>query len=152
MSSVLIVDDDARIRDVLDRWLVRAGYETRQAPDAETALELLAASLSDVVFCDVQMPGQGGLWLVARLRESFPNMAILLATGLDIVPRAISHQEGVVEYLVKPFDRDRVLSAVARAVAWSQAAVANAPRRTAAGDPIGGRPDGVRPGKRAPGR
>jgi phosphoserine phosphatase RsbU/P len=138
MSSVLIVDDEPRGRELLERWLSPAGYDTRQPPDAETALDLLTASASDVVLCDVQMPGRGGLWLVARLRERFPDVAIVLATVLDIVPPSVSRQDGVVDYLVKPFERDRVLAAVGRAVEWRRAARAKEPRRTAAGDPFGG--------------
>lgn len=144
MSAVLVVDDEPRVRALLVRVLAAAGYDTREAPDAETALGLLAASVSDVVLCDVQMPGQGGLWLVERVRERFPSVAILLATALDIVPPAISLQEGVVDYLVKPFDGERVLAAVSRALTWRQAALAKEPKRTAAGDPIGGRTDGRR--------
>ena len=58
MRSVLIVDDEPRIREFLVRWLAPAGYDTRDAPDAEAAVD---ASVPDVVLCDVQMPGRDGL-------------------------------------------------------------------------------------------
>jgi DNA-binding NtrC family response regulator len=144
MVSVLIVDDEARIRALLVRWLSAAGYALREARNAETALTLLAGEPADVVWCDVQMPGQGGLWLVQQIREKFPEVAIVLATALDIVPPSIIHQDGVVDYLVKPFDHDRVIAATGRAAEWHRAALRKSSpaetQRTAAGDPIGGPP------------
>lgn len=136
VSSVLIVDDEPRIRKILVRWLVPAGYDTREAPDAETALSLLAASASDVVLSDVRMPGHDGLWLVEQLRKSFPDVAIVLATADDGIAPGVSLQGGVVEYLVKPFERGPVLAAVRRAVEWHEAVRARGPERMTAGDPI----------------
>lgn len=136
MSSVLIVDDEPRIREVLVRWLMPAGYDTREAADAETALELLSINVSDVVVCDVRMPGKGGLWLVEQLRERHPQAAIVLATADEMVPPFVSLKGGVVDYLVKPYGRERVLTAVSRAVEWHQAAVARGPQRTPADDPL----------------
>jgi DNA-binding NtrC family response regulator len=122
VSSVLIVDDDERMRDVLARWLGAAGYETRQAPDAETALALLIAGGSDVALCDIAMPGEGGLWLVERAREACPGVAIVLATGLGNVHPSITLGGNVVDYLVKPFERATVLTAVGLACAWHEKA------------------------------
>ena len=136
MSSVLIVDDEPLIRQLMKRWLAAAGYDTREAPDADVAIGLLTVSPSDVILCDIQMPGHDGLWLVAQVRERFPNVAVVLATGLDTVPPGISLGSGVVEYLLKPFARDQVLRAVTRAVEWGQARAARAPKRAGAHDPL----------------
>ena len=57
---------------------------------------------------------------------------------MGVSVRGATRQEGVVDYLIKPFERERVLAAVGRAVEWRQAVLAKAPRRTAAGDPFGG--------------
>ena len=126
MTSVLIVDDEAGIREILRRWLEPAGYSVQQAADAEAALDVLASSVPAAVLCDVDMPGHDGLWLVARVRERFPTVAIVLATAADEVPPAVSLQDGVVGYVLKPFHRQRLLAAVKDAVAWHQAAVARA--------------------------
>lgn len=150
VSSVLIVDDEPRIREVLVRWLVPAGYDTREAPDAETALSLLAASASDVVLSDVHMPGHDGPWLVEQLRKSFPYVAIVLATADDGISTGVSLQGGVVGYLVKPFERGPVLAAVRRAVEWHEAARARGPERMTAGDPIDEWINRGRSGKHAP--
>ena len=71
-----------------------------------------------------------------QLRQRVPSVAIVLATANDSVPPVVSLQRGVVEYLVKPFERDRVLAAVRRAVEWHEAARARGPERMTAGDPI----------------
>src|SRR5437868_3305849 len=102
VKSVLVVDDEPRMREILVRWIAPAGYATKEAPGADAALEVLAATPCEVVFCDIQMPGHDGLWLVKQLRKQFPKVAIVLATGVDSVPPAVSLQGGVVEYLVKP--------------------------------------------------
>jgi DNA-binding NtrC family response regulator len=124
VSSVLIVEDDARMREVMARWLNAAGYETREAADAETALALLNDGGSDVALCDVVMPGKGGLWLVERAREEYPDVAIVLATGVENVHPSISLGGNVVDYLIKPFERAAVLAAVGLARAWHEAAPA----------------------------
>jgi len=121
MSSVLIVDDEAPIREFLTRWLRKSNYETTEAADAEAALALVSEQQPDVVLCDVHMPGRDGLWLMEQLRGRFPRIAIVLATANDDVPPAVSMQRGVVEYLVKPFERDSVLAAVSRAIQWRHA-------------------------------
>jgi DNA-binding NtrC family response regulator len=122
MSAVLIVDDDARIRDVLARWLALGGYQTKEAADAEAAVERLAGGGCGVVLCDVMMPGRGGLWLVEHARVHHPAVAMVLATGLENVPPSSSLAENVVDYLIKPFERVAVLTAVDRARAWHETA------------------------------
>jgi two-component system response regulator FlrC len=125
------------MRELLVRWLTPAGYQTKEAPDAETALELLTATPFDVVLSDVQMPGHDGLWLVKRIRERFPRVAVLLATAVQTVPPAVSMQDGVIAYLVKPLDRKKVLAAVSEAMNWQQAAaVGKHPTRPTAVDPV----------------
>jgi DNA-binding NtrC family response regulator len=127
VSVVLIVDDESGIRDILARWLSAAGHEIRQAVDAETALDDMAGAAADVVMCDVEMPGHGGLWLAAQLGQRFPTTAIVLATALDSVPAVNSLQPSIVEYLVKPFSRGLVVQAVSRAVQWRSVALTRVP-------------------------
>jgi CheY-like chemotaxis protein len=110
--------------ELLARWQEPAGYEIRQAPDAETALSMVEDAVPDVVLCDVQMPGHDGLWLVAQLRERFPTVAVVLATADDGLPPDVSLKSGVVDYLVKPLDRKHVPAAASRSVEWRKAAVA----------------------------
>jgi DNA-binding NtrC family response regulator len=134
VNSVLIVDDESGIRELLMRWLSAEKYDIRDAPDAETALEEMTKAAADVVMCDVEMPGQGGLWLAGQLGQRFPATAIVLATALDSVPPVTSMQPSIVEYLVKPFKRELVVQAVSRGVQWHGVAVARGLAPSADGD------------------
>ncbi len=136
MSSVLIVDDESGIRELLARWTSAAGYSISEAPDAETALAQMSREAADVVLCDIEMPGHGGLWLAEQLRERYPNTAIVLATAVDSVPPTTSFKPGIVEYLVKPFARDLVLNAVSQGLAWRAAAIARGPATPADPDAV----------------
>ena len=129
MHTVLIVDDAQEIRELLSLWL-RGAYDVREAPDAETALELMTLVASDVVLCDVEMPGQGGLWLTAQMQMRFPNAAVVLATAIDSIPPAVSFKSNISGYMVKPFARTAVVSAVQLAVAHHLAALAKPPAPT----------------------
>ena len=94
-DHVLIVDDEESIRKVLARWIETIGYKTTQADCAEAGLKAMTANPAAVVFCDVQMPGQGGLWLAGVLRAQFPQAAIVLATGVTTVPATTSLRSGI---------------------------------------------------------
>ena len=135
MPIVLVVDDESQIRELLVRWISVAGYEVREAPDALAALEEMQAAPAGIVLCDVNMPGENGLWLTAQLRSRFPETAIVLATSDRTVPANISMQAGVVEYLGKPFTREEVLKAVRIAAEWHTVAVSER-GRTRAADPL----------------
>jgi CheY-like chemotaxis protein len=123
MPSVLIVDDESQIRDLLARWIGGDGYEVRQAATAAAALDDMQVVLSDIVMCDVHMPGESGLWLTGQLRQQYPETAVVLATSDRTVPPQVSLQQGVVQYLTKPFTREEVLAAVRLAIGWHDTAV-----------------------------
>jgi CheY-like chemotaxis protein len=125
MSNVLIVDDESQIRDLLARWISGDGYQVRQAGTAAEALADMHAARSDIVMCDVHMPGENGLWLTGQLREQFPDTAVVLATSDRMVPPQVSLQPGVVQYLAKPFTREEVLAAVRLAAGWHETAASD---------------------------
>lgn len=117
MSSILVVDDEPAMRDFYRRTLTAAGYLAIDARTAEQALDFLAMSPNiGVVVADLQMPGQGGAWLVDQIRQRYPNVAVILATADETVSGAISLQPSVVEYLVKPIAGQRLLDAVGAAL------------------------------------
>jgi response regulator RpfG family c-di-GMP phosphodiesterase len=121
--SVLVVDDEASVRNIMRRWLESRGYHVALAMDAEQALERLASQPLAVAICDLRMPGRGGLWLTDQLRREYPDTAVIIATGVNDVSAAVEGlRQGVVDYLTKPFDRDRLFDAVARALEWHRAA------------------------------
>jgi putative nucleotidyltransferase with HDIG domain len=118
-DPILIVDDEPDVRRVLARWLDRRGYRVRTAGSAEDALTCMAKEPAAVALCDIRMPGRDGLWLLARLREEFPETAVVMATGVgEIAPAVLSLRQGVVDYLTKPFTAERLADAVQRAMDW----------------------------------
>ena len=124
MSLVLIVDDQPGIRELLVNWISREGYQTAQAGDDAAALDEMMRRPADVVFCDVQMPGQSEFQLAARLHDRFPETAIILATGDSDVPPLITLQPGVAVYLAMPFGREAVLKAVRIGMQWHRMSMA----------------------------
>lgn len=125
MHSVLVVDDDQTLRGVLSSWVHSFGYYVHEAGTAEDALDTLAEVPADVALCDVNMPGQDGLWLASQIRERYPCTAIIMATAArDIEPAINSLRNDVVDYLLKPFDGTRLLEALRLGVDWHRATLA----------------------------
>jgi CheY-like chemotaxis protein len=121
MAQILIVDDEAAVRQVIRRWVEDAGHVAREAETAQAALERLAEAPADLAFCDVQMPGEDGIWLTGQIRNKYPLTAVVLATGVSSVPPNVSMQAGVMAYLVKPFNRASLTHALTTALAWAEA-------------------------------
>src|SRR5881392_1327083 len=122
-TSVLVVDDEPGIREILARWLVSGGYEVQTAASAVEALDRVHDRAPAVALCDIRMPGQDGLWLAKQIRQDAPETAVIMATGVQDVNSAVtSLRQGVVDYLTKPFGRDRLRESVLRGVEWHKAA------------------------------
>jgi DNA-binding NtrC family response regulator len=134
--TVLIVDDEQAMRELVSRWLASDGFNILQAADADSAVRLLENHPVAVALCDRAMPGRDGDWLVGQIRARFPAVAIILATADDSVPTRISLRDGVIGYLVKPFVQELLHRAVHDGVAWHQAAAKAGARREAAADAI----------------
>jgi putative nucleotidyltransferase with HDIG domain len=123
IRTVLVVDDEPNVRALLRAWLESGGYTVSLAASADEALRSLEAVPADVVVCDLRMPGHDGLWLTDRVRRVFPETAVIIATGVNDVSAAVEGmRQGVVDYLPKPFDRNRLTDAVARGIEWHRAA------------------------------
>jgi len=122
--SVLVVEDDASVRELLTRWLRGLGYEAVSAGSADEALGLFLEAPTAVALCDLRMPGRDGLWLAEQIRRISPDTAVVMATGVQDVGSAVtSLRHGVIDCLMKPFGRDRLREAVVRALEWHGRAV-----------------------------
>ena len=121
-ASVLVVDDDPSTRELLGEILRRRDYLVLEAADADAALEELSSHSIAVALIDRYMPHRDGLWLIERIREQFPTVALILATGDDAIPPRFTLQPGVIGYLVKPIAPDLLLNAVNDGVAWHDVA------------------------------
>ena len=122
--SVLVVDDNSRVRHLVTRWLETDGFMVQAAADADEAVRTVQMGPVAVALCDIRMPGRDGLWLASHLRSQYPETAIIMATAVcDVSPALTSLRRGVLDYLMKPFGRDRLRGAVGRGIDWHRAAV-----------------------------
>ncbi len=112
---VLVVDDEKRIREVVDYALKKDGFRVSEAPDAEQALTLLERGLPDLVVLDVMLPGIDGLELCRRIRARAAVPILFLSARGDEVDRIVGLELGGDDYLTKPFS-PRELVARVRAV------------------------------------
>ena len=114
---VLIVDDEEPIRFVLRGWLEPEGLAVVEAESAEEALTLATAGDPPAVaFCDLRLPGEDGLWLAEQLQKVSPDTAVVMTTGVHEFDAAVrSLKSGVVDYLTKPYPRERFIEAYRRA-------------------------------------
>jgi two-component system, response regulator RegA len=114
--TLLLVDDDAPLRERLGRALAARGYEVRSAGSAEEALALAAEDSPEYAVVDLRMPGPGGLELLQALRERDPATRVLVLTGYGSIATAVQAMRlGAVSYLPKPVDADDLLAAFTQA-------------------------------------
>ena len=116
-GHVLVVDDEEQIRKVVGMTLKKAGYDVQEAEDGKRAIEVLNEGenplLVDVIICDIRMPKINGTEAIAYFRSQYPSTPVVVLTGYPDVQLATSLlKDGIVEYLVKPVDRDKLLGAV----------------------------------------
>jgi len=112
-AAILVVDDDAPIRRMLDRTLSAEGYAVETAADGGEALAAVERSAPDLVVLDVGMPGVDGLAVSRRLRAKGLSVPVLLLTARDSVPdRVAGLDAGADDYLVKPFATEELLARV----------------------------------------
>jgi CheY-like chemotaxis protein len=120
-SSVLVVDDEAVVREFLARCLERSGYIVKQAESAAQALETMMTAPASAVLCDIRMPGQDGLWLAEQLHARWPHTPVVMATAIDDVQTVRQTRDlGAVDYISKPIKPDQLVEVVDRAVAAGQ--------------------------------
>jgi DNA-binding NtrC family response regulator len=115
--KVLIVEDEARLRELLLRVLPGWGFEAAAARSAEEAMRLAAADPPDIVLLDLNLPGEGGLDFFRRLRERWPGVQGIVQTGFGSVEAAKEaiHLD-VVEFLTKPSSLGELERALDRAL------------------------------------
>jgi putative nucleotidyltransferase with HDIG domain len=116
LTSVLIVDDEKPIRELLARWVQSLNLQAWMASTAEEAVAELNAHHCDLVIIDIMMPGKNGPWLADELRRNHPEVAVVLSTGnaatINNMPPTIA------DLLIKPYKRERFVLAVDRGREW----------------------------------
>src|SRR4051812_44139097 len=116
-GSILIADDDAAIRTVLNQALSRAGYEVRSTGNAATLWRWISQGDGDLVITDVVMPDENAFDLLPRIKKARPELPVVVMSAQNTFMTAIRASErGAYEYLPKPFDLKEVIAIVGRAL------------------------------------
>ena len=128
--SIWVADDEKSIRWVLDKALSKEGMQVTCFESAEDLLENFGKETPDVIISDIRMHGMDGLALLAEIRQSQPDLPVIIMTAHSDLDSAVSSiQGGAFEYIPKPFEVDEAVSVVQRALA-------NVPQSTATRPPV----------------
>jgi len=116
-GSILIVDDEAVVRDSLGKWFGEEGYTVEIASTAREALLKLPAQRWDLALVDIKMPGMDGLELQRKVHEVDPQIIIIIMTGYASVETAVQAlKNGAYDYIMKPFDPDDLSHVISKAL------------------------------------
>ncbi len=120
-GRVLIVDDEPDIRKVVKMTLTKAGYDVLEAENGEKAIEVINSGenrlMLDVIICDIRMPKINGAEAIAYFQREYPRVPLIVLTGFPDTEMATSFlRQGVVDYLVKPVEGEKLKATVARAM------------------------------------
>jgi len=121
VTKILIVDDELIMRESLAGWLARDGHRVDKAESGEKALQMLQKVRYDILLLDIKMEGMSGLDVLKRVKESDPDIAVVMITAYGSIPSTIeAMKNGAHDYLLKPFDPD-ALGVVIEKILESQA-------------------------------
>ncbi|MBC7452769.1 MAG: response regulator, partial [Massilia sp.] len=117
MKPIWIVDDDASIRWVLEKALARENLATRSFSNARDAMTALDTETPQVLVSDIRMPGASGLDLLSAVKARFPGLPVIIITAFSHLDSAdAAFQGGAFDYLAKPFDIDKAVELIRRAL------------------------------------
>ncbi|WP_122693934.1 sigma-54-dependent transcriptional regulator [Pseudomonas viridiflava] len=126
LNSVIVVDDEAPIREAVEQWLTLSGFTVQVFARAEECLAELPEHFPGVILTDVRMPGISGLELLARLQVIDKDLPVILLTGHGDVPMAVeAMREGAYDFLEKPFSPETLISNLRRALEKRQLILEN---------------------------
>lgn len=121
-GRVLVVDDEPDIRKVVRMTLQKAGYDVLEAENGEKAIEVINSGenriMLDVLICDIRMPKINGVEAIAYFRQNYTRVPVIVLTGFPDTEMASAflRDGGVVDYLVKPVEGEKLKAAVERAM------------------------------------
>src|SRR5438093_1577457 len=114
-ETILVVDDEAAMGDVLVRQLSQVGYAARAVDSGQRALALIASGPVDLVITDFKMSGMDGMTLLTELARAAPDVPAIMLTGHGNVQRAVEAMKaGAKEFMMKPHDRSELIAIVER--------------------------------------
>ena len=120
-GRILVVDDEESIRKTVGLSLTKAGYDVQEAEDGGKAIQVLNSGdnpmMVDVIICDIRMPKINGVAAIAYFRTQYPSTPVIVLTGYPDPDLSSSlMKDGVVEYLVKPVERQKLIGTVKNAM------------------------------------
>src|SRR5882672_3357867 len=116
-ASILVIDDEEIMREILETLLTREGYSVRLASNGADGIELAKSLLFDAVIVDVMMPGMDGMAALEELKKVDDELPVLMITAFASVENAIAAMKrGAFDYITKPFKNDEVLVVVRNAI------------------------------------
>jgi len=116
-ATLLIADDDAGLRESLERMLTREGYRVVLASDGRAALERVQAGGVDLIVTDLRMPGLTGLELLRAAKAIMPDVDVILLTAFGTVEEAVkAMKDGAYDFLTKPFRREQLIKLIDKAL------------------------------------
>jgi DNA-binding NtrC family response regulator len=125
-NSILIVDDEAIVRESLAKWFLQDGFKVDAAQNGNEALKKMEKGLWDVIILDIKMPGMSGMELLKRLREIDSASQIIMATAFASVETAVQAlKDGAFDYVTKPIDPDHLSHLVSNAIQQKSLEVEN---------------------------
>ncbi len=108
-TKILVVDDEASVRDSVHDWLTESGYQVFTAENGPQALELIQKERLGIVIADLVMPGMDGIELMKQAKEILPSIAVIIITAYGSIATAIAAmKEGAYDYIEKPFCPERM--------------------------------------------
>src|SRR4051812_40691001 len=117
MKPIWIVDDDESIRWVLEKALARENLATKSFSNARDAIDALQTSTPQVLVSDIRMPGESGLQLLQAAKARYPGLPVIIMTAFSDLDSAVAaFQGGAFEYLAKPFDLEKAVELIRRAL------------------------------------
>ena len=117
VEQILLVDDEEDLRWLIARFLRKEGIQVVEASNGNEALEIYRKEQPNIVITDVRMPGKNGVELLAELRELDPSLPVILISAVEDVATAVqAMKSGAYDFLTKPFDNERLLGLVKRAL------------------------------------
>ncbi len=120
-ARILIVDDEAGIRESLGKILRYEGFEVEEAPDGATGLALYERQEFDLIFLDIKMPGLDGIEVLTRLGEGGHRVPVVIISGHGNVDTAVQATKlGAFDFLEKPLDADRIMVTLRNALSWRE--------------------------------
>lgn len=117
MRSILIIDDEEKLRNLLTRIISLEGFEVLQAGDCKTAIKKLEQNEIDVVLCDVKLPDGNGVDLAKKIKDKFPIPEIILLTAYGNIPDGVQAiKNGAFDYITKGDDNNKIIPLLYRAI------------------------------------